>query len=221
MSTEDPDENLPISLDQAKKLCLKREFLEKIVHEAYFDKVVPGLFVRIGIGASSDGKPTYRMAEISNSQDGEKIYNLGKKATTKLLELKIGSDRTRKVYSMETISNHSLTEVNFFVIFHFFQSEFEKWCEELKKQTVKVMSVAEAKRRFSNFIALTRNHTYDNVSFKNLSFYKTQTEVDLILQKKKELNILPTNFSQRVKELEYALRIAMDEVPKNAEKYHL
>ncbi|XP_053549093.1 RNA polymerase-associated protein RTF1 homolog [Bombina bombina] len=105
---------LPISLpEELNKMWLSRHKLERWCQMPFFDKIVSGCFVRIGIGYCNN-KPVYRVAEITDVVDTGKAYQLGNTITNKGLTLRHGSDQ--KVFRMEFVSNQDFTE-----------SEFMKW----------------------------------------------------------------------------------------------
>ena len=53
--------------------------------------MLPGCFVRVGIGKGPGGMAVYRAAEIVGTQDHCRLYLLGSKPTKKRLELKVAS----------------------------------------------------------------------------------------------------------------------------------
>jgi len=50
-------------VEQLERVRLTRQKIEKWLLEPFFDRVVPGCYVRIGIG-QQNGRPTYRVAEV-------------------------------------------------------------------------------------------------------------------------------------------------------------
>ena len=74
---------------QLERIRLKRDLLEKWVNEPFFERVLPGCFVRIGIG-NKDGRPIYRVAEIVQVKDNYRPYTINKKLTQKRIELQLG-----------------------------------------------------------------------------------------------------------------------------------
>mmetsp|Transcript_52103 Transcript_52103/g.86375 ORF Transcript_52103/g.86375 Transcript_52103/m.86375 type:complete len:562 (-) Transcript_52103:524-2209(-) len=89
---------------QLERIRLTRSRLEKWIVEPFFDKVVCGCFVRIGIGKNDD-RPIYRVAEIVSVKDGFRPYTMGENTTTKRLELRIGD--SRKFFQMSFVSNQN------------------------------------------------------------------------------------------------------------------
>ncbi len=99
------------------KLQIRRNYLEKWLHEPFFDQVVKGLFVRIFIGPM-DGVAVYRMCEVVDVVPYKRSYKLpgtdivtdkafivcvGKKQTTvKLLQLSSSRITERELSFFET-----------------------------------------------------------------------------------------------------------------------
>ncbi|EOD40106.1 hypothetical protein EMIHUDRAFT_222940 [Emiliania huxleyi CCMP1516] len=103
-----------------ERIRLTRNKLELWLLEPFFERVLPGCLVRIGIGQQSSGRPVYKVAEVLGVKDGFKPYMMGKAKTTKRLELAIGS--AKKAFAMNFVSNQ-----NFEV------QELEKYRRSLKE----------------------------------------------------------------------------------------
>jgi len=70
----------PVDAAGLNTIVLKREFLEKNVEKPWFNDIIAGFYVRVGIG-SNDSKPVYRVAQIVEVKENPaKKYNLGKKS---------------------------------------------------------------------------------------------------------------------------------------------
>eukprot|EP00967_Tisochrysis_lutea_P006933 scaffold8288_cov30-Tisochrysis_lutea.AAC.3 len=54
---------IPAKVEELERIRLTRQKLEKWLLEPFFDRVVPGCYVRIGIG-DQGGRPLYRVAEV-------------------------------------------------------------------------------------------------------------------------------------------------------------
>uniref|UniRef100_K1R2H8 RNA polymerase-associated protein RTF1-like protein n=1 Tax=Magallana gigas TaxID=29159 RepID=K1R2H8_MAGGI len=90
---------------------------EEWCHMPFFKKTVCGCYVRIGIG-NHEGRAVYRIAEIIDTVETAKIYQLGTTRTNKGLKLKHG--HSERVYRLEFVSNQDFTD-----------SEFFKWREAM------------------------------------------------------------------------------------------
>jgi len=98
---------------QLERIRLKRDQLEKWLNEPFFERVLPGCFVRIGIG-NKDGLPIYRVAEIVQVKDNFRPYTVGQKLTSKRLELQVGRDRKWFQISYVSNANFGLDELDKF-----------------------------------------------------------------------------------------------------------
>lgn len=103
--------------EDLSKIRLSRHKLEKWCHMPFFKKTVCGCYVRIGIG-NHEGRAVYRIAEIVDTVETAKIYQLGTTRTNKGLKLKHG--HSERVYRLEFVSNQDFTD-----------SEFYKWREAM------------------------------------------------------------------------------------------
>ncbi|KAG7174089.1 RNA polymerase-associated protein Rtf1-like, partial [Homarus americanus] len=77
--------------EDLEKIRLSRHKMERFVHLPIFSKAIIGCFVRIGIG-NFEGRPVYRVAEITEVCETAKIYQLGNTRTNKGLRLNVFSD---------------------------------------------------------------------------------------------------------------------------------
>jgi hypothetical protein len=114
-----------LNLKALNDILLRRDFLEKKYDEPYFDELVVGFFVRIGIGMNSERKPVYRVAQVVGIKESPKQYTLShsNKTTNKLLVLKHANSEP-KSFSMEHVSNHSVTQVSACLCFRWKSSLF-------------------------------------------------------------------------------------------------
>jgi len=173
----------PLKREEMQSICLTRNYLEKKAYEPYFDAMVVGLFVRIGIGQHNDHS-IYRLAVISDVKEANKPYLLGKKNVNKYLVLQHGS--SSKTFSMEHISNQPPTE-----------GEWQRWLNEMQKENLPIMTSKVAKEKLDR---LERYRTY----------VKTDHEVSLMVELKRRLNAGPVNLAAERAKLRGALEVAKD-----------
>jgi RNA polymerase-associated protein RTF1 len=76
---------VPTRIDM-NNIRLSRHKLERFVHMPFFDRIVKGCYVKIGIGQHNN-MPVYRVAEVINVYETAKIYNLGNTRTNKASQL--------------------------------------------------------------------------------------------------------------------------------------
>lgn len=122
--------------EDLNKVRLSRYKMERFVHLPFFDRVVQGCFVRIGIG-NNNGKPVYRVAEISGVCETGKIYQLGATRTNKGLKLRHGAQE--RVFRLEFVSNQDFTE-----------SEFFKWKETCALQGISMPTFEEMEHKLKD-----------------------------------------------------------------------
>ncbi|XP_034948817.1 RNA polymerase-associated protein Rtf1 [Chelonus insularis] len=121
--------------EDLNKLRLSRYKLERFVHLPFFDRIVRGCFVRIGIG-NNNGRPVYRVAEISGVVETGKVYQLGKTRTNKGLRLRHGTQE--RVFRLEFVSNQEFTD-----------SEFFKWKETCNQQGISMPTYEEIDQKLN------------------------------------------------------------------------
>ncbi|XP_048734690.1 RNA polymerase-associated protein RTF1 homolog [Ostrea edulis] len=119
--------------EDLSKIRLSRHKLEKWCHMPFFKKTVCGCFVRIGIG-NHEGRAVYRIAEIVDTVETAKIYQLGTTRTNKGVKLKHG--HSERVYRLEFVSNQDFTD-----------SEFSKWQEAMTLGDIPIPTLQDVDRK--------------------------------------------------------------------------
>lgn len=122
--------------EDLNKIRLSRHKMERFVHLPFFERVAQGCFVRIGIG-NNNGRPVYRVAEISGVCETAKIYQLGNTKTNKGLKLRHGAQE--RVFRLEFVSNQEFTE-----------SEFFKWKETCALQGISMPTSEEVDQKLKD-----------------------------------------------------------------------
>ncbi|XP_014253424.1 RNA polymerase-associated protein RTF1 homolog [Cimex lectularius] len=160
--------------EELNRIRLSRHKMERFVHLPFFQKVVHGCFVRIGIG-NHNGKPVYRVAEVSDVVETSKIYQLGNTKTNKGLRLKHGTQE--RVFRLEFISNQEFTE-----------PEFLKWRDTCEKQNVTLPTV---------------DHIMSKVrDIKEAMIYEFKEEdIEKIIKEKERYKTNPHNYAMKKTEL--------------------
>jgi len=185
------EEVLADPMKDLERIRLERTRLEKWLDEPYFDEVVVGCFVRLNVG-QKDGVPVYRVAEvvgISEMRDAHNLirfkeYSMGKKRTSKRMELRIGD--TKRFFEMSFCSdrNFEMTELNKYVI------EQGRARTPMKTKREVEEKVAELKA--------AKTHAY------------TDAEVIAMVEKNKEGGAMKGNLAQRRIELQVLLDAATE-----------
>ncbi|GFG29822.1 hypothetical protein Cfor_00245 [Coptotermes formosanus] len=122
--------------EDLNKMRLSRYKMERFVHLPFFDRVVKGCFVRVGIG-SHNGKPVYRVCEVGDVCETGKIYQLGNTRTNKGLRLRHGAQE--KVFRLEYVSNQDFTD-----------SEFMQWRQTCALQGISMPTYDELDQKLKD-----------------------------------------------------------------------
>ena len=98
-------------IESLERIRLTRTKIERWLNEPFFETVLPGCFVRVGIG-QHEQCPIYRVAEVTGVKEGFRLYTIEKKQTTKRLELRIGA--SKRYFEISYISNtdFDISELN-------------------------------------------------------------------------------------------------------------
>ena len=162
------------SKDELNKVRLSRYKMERFVHLPFFDRVVQGCFVRIGIG-NNNGKPVYRVAEVSGVCETGKIYQLGGTRTNKGLKLRHGAQE--RVFRLEFVSNQEFTD-----------SEFFKWKETCALQDISMPTFEELDQKLKDI--------------KEAMVYEFKEEdIEKIVQEKGRFKTNPYNYAMKKAQL--------------------
>ncbi|KAK2587251.1 hypothetical protein KPH14_002988 [Odynerus spinipes] len=160
--------------EELNKIRLSRHKMERFVHLPFFDRVVQGCFVRIGIG-NNNGKPVYRVAEISGVCETGKIYQLGGTRTNKGLKLRHGAQE--RVFRLEFVSNQEFTE-----------SEFFKWKETCALQGISMPTFDEVEQKLKDI--------------KEALVYEFKEEdIEKIVREKERFKQTPYNYAMKKAQL--------------------
>ncbi|XP_044534882.1 RNA polymerase-associated protein RTF1 homolog [Gracilinanus agilis] len=163
--------SLPKELNQVR---LSRHKLEQWCHMPFFAKTVTGCFVRIGTG-NHDGKPVYRVAEITGVVETAKVYQLGGIRTNKGLQLRHGSEQ--RVFRLEFVSNQEFTE-----------SEFMKWKEGMFSAGMQLPTLDEINKK--------------EVSIKEaLNYQFNDQDIEEIVKAKARFRKAPPNYAMKKTQL--------------------
>lgn len=160
--------------EDLNKVRLSRHKMERFVHLPFFDRVVQGCFVRIGIG-NNNGKPVYRVAEISGVCETGKIYQLGGTRTNKGLKLRHGAQE--RVFRLEFVSNQEFTD-----------SEFFKWKETCALQGISMPTFDEIEQKLKDI--------------KEALVYEFKEEdIEKIVREKERFKQTPYNYAMKKAQL--------------------
>jgi len=199
---------LPVSrtlldLKTVKELQIRRDGLEKIHAEAYFEKYVLGMFVKVSLGTSKNsGVAVYRMAEIVAFDTATSKYKFGSSYTTKKLVLAVGKDKN--AIRLDMISNQSITE-----------DEFKYWIKKMEEGKLHIVSCEEAVQRKLDALAFRKDFKYTNDDITRMIEYHKQldstatnlaTEItDLKLKKGRLIELKQVGWEEEAAKLDFKI----------------
>lgn len=162
------------SVDDVEKIRLSRHKLEKWVHMPFFENLIKGCFVRIGIG-QNEGRSVYRVAQVLGVVETAKVYNLGGTRTNKGLRLKHG--KQERVFRLEFVSNQRFTD-----------TEFARWVSEMHSNDIPLPTLDEIETK-SQELQNSKNYSYQD------------NDVDQIVAEKQKFRKTPFNYAMKKNQL--------------------
>ncbi|KAK1368639.1 Plus3 domain-containing protein [Heracleum sosnowskyi] len=111
------------TFEDVKAITIKRSKLAKWHMEPFFDDLIVGCFVRVGVAKSTKG-PIYRLSVVKNvdSSNPERQYKLDNMITHKYLNVVWGHENSAARWQMAMISESPPS-----------QAEFDQWVEEVER----------------------------------------------------------------------------------------
>jgi RNA polymerase-associated protein RTF1 len=126
---ESPNRIDPLKFDDVKSITLRRSKLVKWFMEPFFEDLVSGCFVRLGIGKTKSGTPRYRLCIVRNvdASDPDRQYKLESYKTCKYLNVVWDSEANAARWQMSQVSDSPPNE-----------EEFKEWLQEAEKNGVHI-----------------------------------------------------------------------------------
>ncbi|KAL5582643.1 hypothetical protein UlMin_015085 [Ulmus minor] len=173
------------SFDDIKCITIRRSKLVKWFMEPFFEDIIVGCFVRIGIGKSSKG-PVYRLCKVQSvdSLNPDKQYKLEGKTTHKYLVCTWGSVSSAAKWQMAVVSDSAPSE-----------EEYEEWVKEVKRNGGRMLRKQDV---------LEKKETLQKAQ----SYVYSATTVKQMLQEKKHASSRPLNIAVEKDRLRTLLEIA-------------
>lgn len=130
-SDDDQDIAMKISLEDVTNVTIRRSKLAKWFFEPFFEEIIAGCFVRVGVGMK-DNQCCYRLCQVKNvdARDPHKQYKFENRMTHKWLNLVWGDSEAR--WQMARISDQPPTE-----------SEYLQWLNEVEKSHSRKPSLSD------------------------------------------------------------------------------
>ena len=157
------DESGPAVLEDYQRIQVRRVFVEKWLHEPYFESAVVHQFARIYIGQNpTNDTPIYRMCEI---------VGVGKRGAYKLSDSGIMTDRalivaigsSQQTKKLDAVSNSRISEV-----------ELKRYLEDVRLsckkngRDVRILTKNDATRRRAHATRVLSEHKYTESEIKTL-----------------------------------------------------
>ncbi|XP_057438469.1 protein RTF1 homolog [Lotus japonicus] len=111
------------SFEDIKEITIPRSKLAKWFMEPFFEELIVGCFVRVGIGRSKSG-PIYRLCMVKNvdASDPDRLYKFENRSTYKYLNVVWGNETSAARWQMAMVSDSAPHE-----------EEFKQWVKEVER----------------------------------------------------------------------------------------
>ncbi|XP_024926320.3 protein RTF1 homolog [Ziziphus jujuba] len=175
----------PPTFDDIKEITVQRSKLVKWFMEPYFEDLIVGCFVRIGVGKSTNG-PAYRLCMVQgvDASDSDQHYMLDGKTTSKFLICVSANGSSTTKLQMAMVSDSTPLE-----------EEFSKWVRAVEHSGRKMLSkrdVLEKKEALQN---------------SNRYIYSATTGKQMLQEKKHTLS-RPLNIAVEKEQLRRQIEVA-------------
>lgn len=172
-----------LTFEDIKEVTIRRSKLAKWFMEPFFEEVIVGCFVRVGIG-KRENKAQYRLCIVKNvdATEPNRPYKLENKSTHKYLSVNWGKSEAR--WQMAVISESPPLEV-----------EFNEWVKAMKKDGVRMPSRQDILEK-------------QEAIQKAVTFVYSSETVKQMLQEKKSASARPLNIAAEKDRLRKALEVA-------------
>lgn len=179
-----PQSNMP-TFEDIKSITVRRSRLGKWFMDPFFDELIVGCFVRIGLGMRN-GQRIYRLCIVRNvdASDPDKQYSLENKMTYKYLNCVWGSENSAARWQMARVSDAPPLE-----------EEYKQWVREVERSSGRMPTkheVAEKKEEIEKI---------------NSFVYSAET-VKQMLHEKKSATKRPLNIAAEKEKLRRELDLA-------------
>ncbi|XP_042519975.1 protein RTF1 homolog [Macadamia integrifolia] len=173
--------------EDVKNITIKRSRLAKWLMEPFFEELIVGCFVRVGIGMSKSGKSIYRLCMVRNvdATDPNRQYRLENKTTYKYLNCVWGNESSAARWQMARVSDAApLVE------------EFSEWVREVERS---------GGRMPTRQVVLEKSEAIQKTT--NTFVYSAET-VKQMLQEKKSATSRPMNVAAEKQRLRREMDVA-------------
>ncbi|CAL5412194.1 unnamed protein product [Camellia sinensis] len=157
----DEDKTSPMTkvptFEDIKEITIQRSKLAKWFMEPFFDDLIVGCFVRVGIGKSKSG-PVYRLCMVQNVDvaDCDRQYKLENKTTYKYLNVVWGNESSAARWQMAMVSDSPPLK-----------NEFDQWVREVERSGAQMPSKQNVLDKFEA-IQKTNAYVYSAATVKQM-----------------------------------------------------
>lgn len=171
--------------DDIKEITIRRSKLGKWFMEPFFEELIVGCFVRVGIGRSKNG-PIYRLCMVRNvdATEPDRSYKLENRTTCKYLNVTWGNESSAARWQMAMVSDSPPLE-----------EEFKQWLREVERNGGRMPSKQDVLEK------------KDSIQKINTFVYSAAT-VKQMLQEKKSASSRPLNVAAEKDRLRRELEVA-------------
>ncbi|XP_059640716.1 protein RTF1 homolog [Cornus florida] len=179
-----PESDVP-TFEEIKDITIRRSKLAKWFMEPFFDELIVGCFVRVGIGKSRSG-PIYRLCMVRNvdAADPDRQYKLDNKTTYKYLNVVWGNESSAARWQMAMVSDSAPL-----------REEFDQWVREVERSGGRMPSKQDVLEKRE---AIQKTNTF---------VYSAAT-VKQMLQEKKSATWRPLNVAAEKDRLRKEMEVA-------------
>ncbi|KAF6154845.1 hypothetical protein GIB67_033874 [Kingdonia uniflora] len=185
----DSDEEKPMgkdtpTFDDIKAVTIRRTKLAKLFMEPFFEELIVGCFVRVGIGRRNK-ENVYRLCMVGNvdATDPDRQYKLENKSTYKFLNLVFGKSEAR--WQMDKVSDSPPLE-----------KEYNQWLHEVTTTKARMPTQDDVREKREAIILKTNTFVYSAATVKQM------------LQEKKSASSRPFNIASEKDTLRRQLEVA-------------
>ncbi|KAJ0983011.1 hypothetical protein J5N97_011266 [Dioscorea zingiberensis] len=148
----------PLKFEDIKDITIRRSKLAKWCMEPFFENVIVGCFVRIGIGKTRSGIPRYRLCMVRNvdATDPDRQYKLENWTTCKWLNCVWGNETSAARWQMIMVSDSPPLE-----------EEFKEWVQEVERTGGRMPTAQEVQDKKKDILK-TNNFEYTAATVKQM-----------------------------------------------------
>lgn len=171
--------------DDIKEITIRRSKLGKWFMEPFFEELIVGCFVRVGIGRSKNG-PIYRLCMVRNvdATEPDRSYKLENRTTCKYLNVTWGNESSAARWQMAMVSDSPPLE-----------EEFKQWLREVERNGGRMPSKQDV---------LEKKESIQKIN----TFVYSAATVKQMLQEKKSASSRPLNVAAEKDRLRRELEVA-------------